>query len=62
MQSLLKLDLISLSVALRWTPSAMVDTSQSCPTNVSLKVELELRSFSGDGALRRRRHGGEGGC
>ena len=55
MQSLLKLDLISLSV--------MVDTSQSCPTNVSSKVELELRSFSGDGALRRRRLGGdEGGC
>ena len=35
----------------------MVDTSQSCPTNVSSKVELELCSFpgemvlSGDGAL-----------
>ena len=23
---------------------------------------LELRWFPGDGALRRRRHGGEGGC
>ena len=36
----------------------MVDTSQSCPTNVSSKVELELHSarfremvLSGDGAL-----------
>ena len=49
-------------VALRWTPSAMVDKSQSCSSNVSSKVELKLRSFSGDGALRRRRLGGEGGC
>ncbi|EJK73623.1 hypothetical protein THAOC_04740 [Thalassiosira oceanica] len=32
-QSLLKLTLSSLSVALRWTPSALVDTSQSLMPN-----------------------------
>ena len=46
-KSPLKLDLISLSVALWWTVAA--DKFQSCPrTNVLLKVEAELRLFPGD--------------
>ena len=39
--------MISLSVALRWIPSALADTSKSCPATVLLPVELELHSWLG---------------